>query len=139
MQTNSGDNGYQRVLQTVLINYTMLTAALSAGSGHIILTHNVQHGGTSDAGNQGCQAKAYCYSRQHQALPAKVAAGGEHSQMQCKNDDQHQAQPEVRHGGTEQSKYHASSILPSVLVNSGINAQRNGHDGSNNNSGTAKI
>ena len=53
---------------------------------------------------------------------AKVAARREQSQMQRKDNDQHQAKPEVRHGGTEQRKNHTCSILPGVLVDSGINA-----------------
>ena len=121
----------------MLVDYTMLAAALRACSGHIILTHNVKHRGTSDTGNQRSQTKANRYSRQNQALPAKVAARREHSQMQRKDNDQHQAKPEVRHGGTEQRKNHTSSILPGVLVDSGINAQGNRYDSSDDNSRAA--
>ena len=61
----------------MLVDYTMLAAAFSTRGGHIILTHNVQHGGTGNTGNQSCQTEAYGYSRQNQALPAEVAAGRE--------------------------------------------------------------
>ena len=59
--------------------------------------------------------------------------------MQSKDNNQHQAQPEVRHGGTEQSENHACGILPGVLVDSGVDTQRNGYQSSNNNSSAAQI
>ena len=102
-----------------------LFQALCPCGADVVLPDRLQHGGAGHAGDHRQGVGAEGDGRQHQSAPGLKVGGWEPPQPRCEDHDQHQPQPEVRHGDAEQSAHHGDVVHRRILMGGGDHAQGN--------------
>ena len=97
-------HGNQRILQGMPDNHDLLFESLGARRGDIVLGQGLHHAGSRITGKHGHEEAGQGYRRHKQELDPAAASHGQPLQFDGEHHDEHQPQPEGRHGNTEKGQ-----------------------------------
>ena len=120
-------DGDPRIAQLVAVSHLPLRHALGAGGAQEVGAGDLKDGGAGLAADTGDHGEAVCKDGQHEGFPGAVIGSGEDLQLAGEPDQQHQTQPEARHGNADHREGGGQVVPDAARVLRREDAQRNGH------------
>src|SRR6266446_1532175 len=118
-----GDDGQQRVLQSVLPEHHLLVQSLEARELDVVGAEHLEHCRAREAEDRGGGEIAEREGGQDQVLEATAAAGRQQTQHDTEEQDQHEPEPERRHGLPEHREHSRRPVHDPSPAHRGVHAE----------------